>query len=169
MTEQEARGKSQANPKQAAAGLALCQMILADRSLRGNISARDIMIVAPYMAQCEEYVGQLELMGKTAGLADIRVRTVDGVQGGEAPVVILDMTITDRLGFLTKPNRLNVALSRGKSALYVLVNRQSILSLLGIDPGDYTTCIREVMEYAKNYDYFQSNAKLSCAASSYGY
>jgi hypothetical protein len=82
------------------------------RSLHANISARDIMIVAPYMAPCEEYVGQLELMGKSAGLADIRVRTVDGVRGGEAPVVILDMTITDRLGFLTKPNRLNVALSR---------------------------------------------------------
>lgn len=77
------------------------------------------------------------------------------------------MTITDRLGFLTKPNRLNVALSRGKGALYVLVNRQSILSLPGIHRGDHTACIREVMKYAKDNDYFQSNAKLSSAASSY--
>ncbi|CAK4473014.1 unnamed protein product [Aphanomyces euteiches] len=47
--------------------------------------------------------------------------TVDAMQGREADVVVLSCVRTDnKIGFLRNPNRLNVAISRAKEALYIV-------------------------------------------------
>ncbi|CAK4641619.1 unnamed protein product [Aphanomyces euteiches] len=51
----------------------------------------------------------------------VDVITVDAMQGREADVVVLSCVRTDnKIGFLSNPNRLNVAISRAKEALYIV-------------------------------------------------
>ena len=80
---------------------------------RRPLGLSDILIIAPYNAQ----VAALK-----ARLPAARVGTVDKFQGQEAPVVICSLTTSSPeeaprgMEFLYSPNRLNVAVSRAKTA-----------------------------------------------------
>lgn len=82
----------------------------------------DALVVAPYNSQ----VTLIREFLDAAGLTDTRVGTVDKFQGQEAPVVIVSMTASSAadvprgLDFLLNRNRLNVAISRGQWAAYVV-------------------------------------------------
>jgi uncharacterized protein len=84
-----------------------------------NLSAEDILIVAPYNLQ----VHLLERRIRGA-----RVGTVDRFQGQQAPVVILSMCASTGdssprgIPFLFSRNRLNVALSRAETLAIVVAN-----------------------------------------------
>jgi len=81
-----------------------------------DLGQQDVLVVAPYNAQVAEIRTQLA----DAGLAQVRVGTVDGFQGQQAPVVIVSMTASSAedvprgMDFLLSRNRLNVAVSRGQ-------------------------------------------------------
>lgn len=89
------------------------------------LSATDVLVVAPYNAQ----VNLLRNRLAQAGFPDTPVGTVDAFQGQEAPVVVLSMTASARdrvsrgMAFLFDVHRLNVAISRGQVAAYVLRSR----------------------------------------------
>jgi superfamily I DNA and/or RNA helicase len=78
---------------------------------------KDILIVAPYNAQIAEISARIP--GAFAG-------TVDKFQGQEAPVVIFSLTTSSPedaprgMEFLYSLNRLNVATSRGQTAVVVV-------------------------------------------------
>jgi uncharacterized protein len=80
---------------------------------RRPLKLSDILIIAPYNAQ----VAVL-----SARLPGARIGTVDKFQGQEAPVVICSLTTSSPedaprgMAFLYSPNRLNVAVSRAKTA-----------------------------------------------------
>ena len=80
---------------------------------RRPLRLSDILIIAPYNAQ----VAALK-----ARLPEARIGTVDKFQGQEAPVVICSLTTSSPeeaprgMEFLYSPNRLNVAVSRAKTA-----------------------------------------------------
>ena len=82
----------------------------------------DICVITPYNAQ----VGLLRVVLDEAGLVDVPVGTVDRFQGREAPVVIVSMAasahadVSRGIGFLLDRHRLNVAVSRGKWAAYLV-------------------------------------------------
>jgi predicted RecB family nuclease len=82
----------------------------------------DLIVVAPYNAQ-------VDLLRRTltaAGLGDVPVGTVDKFQGQEAAVAIVSLTASSAadvprgISFLLQRNRLNVAISRGKWAAYLV-------------------------------------------------
>ncbi|PSK98842.1 uncharacterized protein CLV63_10466 [Murinocardiopsis flavida] len=81
-----------------------------------EITGTDVMVVAPYNLQ----VRALRQALSDAGMADVRVGTVDRFQGQEAPAVICSMTVSSGaeaargLDFVLSRNRLNVALSRAQ-------------------------------------------------------
>lgn len=56
----------------------------------------------------------------------VEVYTIDSAQGLESDIVILSVTKTRGVGFLANPQRLNVALTRAKKALYVCGNFNSL-------------------------------------------
>lgn len=56
--------------------------------------------------------------------ARITIDTVDGFQGREEDIIILSCVRTENVGFVRSEQRLNVALTRAKSALYVCLNDQ---------------------------------------------
>jgi uncharacterized protein len=81
-----------------------------------ELTAEDVLVVAPYNLQVRALRAALE----AAGLGAVRVGTVDRFQGQEAPAVICSMTVSSAaeaargLDFVLSRNRLNVALSRAQ-------------------------------------------------------
>jgi uncharacterized protein len=82
----------------------------------GPLTAGDILVVAAYNAQVQLIRQELQ----RAGLAGVRVGTVDKFQGQEAPVVVVSMACSAvaeaprGAEFLLNRNRINVAVSRGQ-------------------------------------------------------
>jgi uncharacterized protein len=88
----------------------------------------DVVVITPYNGQ----VGQLRRTLDDAGLADVRVGTVDKFQGQEAAVAILSLAASSHsdvsrgMGFLLDRHRLNVAISRGQHCAYIV--RSTVLT-----------------------------------------
>ena len=84
--------------------------------------AGDFRVVTPYNAQ----VARVREVLDAAGLPEVPVGTVDKFQGQEGVIVFVSMAASARsdvargMRFLLDRNRLNVALSRGKWAAYVV-------------------------------------------------
>ena len=89
---------------------------LARRAL--NAGATSVAAITFYSAQVEAI--QEALTG--SGVHGVRVGTVDGFQGAESDVVILSFVRCGRsIGFLKDFRRLNVALTRAKTALWMVL------------------------------------------------
>ncbi|SFJ64856.1 TM0106 family RecB-like putative nuclease [Cellulomonas sp. KH9] len=86
------------------------------------LTPADVLVVAAYNAQVWTVRQRLD----AAGFTDTRVGTVDRFQGQEAPVVIVTTAASSPaqvprgLDFLLDRNRLNVAVSRGQWAAFVV-------------------------------------------------
>ena len=86
------------------------------------IGQGDVLVVAAYNAQVVLVREHL----KNAGLADVRVGTVDKFQGREAPVVFFSTAASSiddvprGISFLLNRNRVNVAASRAQYAAYIV-------------------------------------------------
>jgi hypothetical protein len=86
-----------------------------------QITGRDILVVAPFNAQVARLDEKLAPRGVAVG-------TVDKFQGQEAPVAIYSLTTSSPeeaprgLEFLYSLNRLNVATSRARCAVFVVAN-----------------------------------------------
>lgn len=85
-----------------------------------ELTARDILVVAPYNAQVTALNARLG--------GNVQVGTVDKFQGAEAPIVIYSMTTSTAedaplgLEFLYSLNRLNVATSRAQALVILVAN-----------------------------------------------
>jgi len=87
-----------------------------------RLTARDVIVVAPYNAQVECLSDALS----EAGLDEIRVGTVDRFQGQEAVIALVSLAASSAddvprgLEFLLMRNRLNVALSRAQWSAHLI-------------------------------------------------
>lgn len=105
---------------------------LINASVGLNLTARlldlfepgNLAIICPYRAQYEVYrrrIRQMEtMMGKD--FRAVQLDTIDGFQGKEAVIVVLDLVVTDNLGFTHELNRLNAALSRARNGSIIITN-----------------------------------------------
>jgi uncharacterized protein len=100
---------------------------LGDQAAR-PLRQSDILVVSPYNMQRTKIAERLT----DAGLADVRVGTVNKFQGLEAPVVFYSMATSSGddlprdVAFLFETNRMNVAISRAQ-CLSVLVASPALL------------------------------------------
>ena len=94
-----------------------------------DVGPEEIIIVAPYNNQVNAIRKALD----QAGFEEVRVGTVDKFQGQERMIVIVSLACSAAddaprgLDFLLDRNRLNVAISRGKSVCY-LIHSRNLLS-----------------------------------------
>jgi superfamily I DNA and/or RNA helicase len=124
----EHHGHSVESPEECAAVVALVKKHLGmpwrDPSTGRDDAIRptDLIVVAPYNAQ-------VDLLRRTLhaeGLGEVPVGTVDKFQGQEAAIAIVSLTASSSadvprgITFLLQRNRLNVAISRGKWAAYLV-------------------------------------------------
>ncbi|MDA7444937.1 TM0106 family RecB-like putative nuclease [Candidatus Pelagibacter ubique] len=96
----------------------------------GQISPKDIMVVAPYNAQANNIRERLNKKYKD----DVRVGTIDLFQGQEAKIVLISMTTSDveslprHKDFFFSRNRLNVAISRAQCVAIIIFNEKLLLA-----------------------------------------
>jgi predicted RecB family nuclease len=123
----EHSGNSVESPEECEAVVALVKSHLGmpwrDPSLGRDdvIRPSDLIVVAPYNAQVDLLRRHLVAEG-----LDVPVGTVDKFQGQEAAIAIVSLTASSAadvprgISFLLQRNRLNVAISRGKWAAYLV-------------------------------------------------
>ncbi|WEW58688.1 hypothetical protein PRK78_004156 [Emydomyces testavorans] len=93
--------------------------------------AKDVCIMTPYKAQKTRIHNALYTLAKLNILPldqHPAVKTIDAMQGDEYPLVIADMVVTDGsrggLGFMSDENRCNVAFTRAKAALLIIMAQE---------------------------------------------
>ncbi|KAK9466782.1 SEN1 N terminal-domain-containing protein [Lipomyces arxii] len=90
-------------------------------------------IVTPYKQQLIELRNTFRSALGMSGVAGIDFNTVDGFQGQEKEIIILSCVRADGgqskgVGFLADVRRMNVALTRAKSSLWIIGNMQSLVT-----------------------------------------
>jgi superfamily I DNA and/or RNA helicase len=101
-----------------------------------------ILILSPYRAQCEVLNGRLQL--EAVDGVEVRVSTVNAVQGREADIVIYTTVRTQGdIDFVADQHQLNVAISRARE-LFVIVGSAWFLSNASPD------LFEDILEYCEN-------------------
>ena len=124
------------------------------KNITGKISAKDIMVVAPYNAQANNIRERLKKKFKD----DVRVGTIDLFQGQEAKVVLISMTTSDveslprHKDFFFSRNRLNVAISRAECVAIIIFNENLLLaSASNIKEMKLINSFCKLLEFKTNY------------------
>ena len=108
---------SRTNPMNVIVDLFVIETVLNAKLFKG----KDICVITPYKQQANLIRQALWRSGndtslRDKGVRDVKVRTVDSMQGNEAAMTILDMVLAKmrkgRYGFVTNKGRLNVSVSR---------------------------------------------------------
>ena len=97
--------------------------------LAANFSSSDITILTPYQAQYRIYNSGIDRMARIHTpwkCKEIVVAKVDGYQGHENEIVILDLVNTIAPGFLHFKNRINLGISRARNGFYLAGNQNAI-------------------------------------------
>ncbi|XP_068331789.1 uncharacterized protein [Pyrus communis] len=95
----------------------------------GSKEKLSIGVVSPYAAQVVEVQ---EKLGKKYDKLDgftVKVKTVDGFQGGEEDIIIMSTVRSSKdqsLEFISKPQRINVSLTRARHCLWILGNERTL-------------------------------------------
>jgi senataxin len=121
--ERNARG-SLCNSYEARTCVTLLELLMASQAR--DARKLSVAILSPYIHQCEliqNLVDPLEIPGTITLL----ISTVDAFQGREADIVIFTCVrdASTTIGFLSDARRMNVALTRARSALWLLCNTQN--------------------------------------------
>lgn len=91
------------------------------RLLSRGITPASIALISPYSAQVQRLRDLLRTAGD--GAEDVDVGSVDGFQGQEREVIVVDLVRSNsdaNIGFLADTRRMNVALTRAKRLLIVV-------------------------------------------------
>jgi uncharacterized protein len=136
-------GNAVASIEEAAEVVAQIRALIGNRwtdphaSIDTQLDQNHILVVAPFNAQVKAVRQALA----EAGLAGVRVGTVDKFQGQEAPVVILTMAASSPeevprgMQFLLSRNRINVAVSRAQW-LAIVIHSPRLTDYLPVTPAE---------------------------------
>ncbi|XP_076897932.1 uncharacterized protein LOC143551363 [Bidens hawaiensis] len=88
-----------------------------------------IGVVSPYAAQVVSIQEKLPKKYEKLDGFSVKVKTIDGFQGGEEDIIILSTVRSNShgsVGFLSSPQRTNVALTRARHCLWILGNERTL-------------------------------------------
>lgn len=124
---QSAQNKSLRNLAEVSCAYSL--FLFLKKSFPQVLKNSSIGIISPYKAQVEELRRKfVSMIGEQANLIDFN--TVDGFQGQEKDIIILSCVRAQGdnggVGFLSDIRRLNVAITRAKSSLWILGHAYSL-------------------------------------------
>ncbi|KAK2635965.1 hypothetical protein Ddye_030757 [Dipteronia dyeriana] len=89
----------------------------------GSNKMLSIGVVSPYSAQVLAIKNRLEDKYESSDGFAVKVKSVDGFQGGEEDIIIISTVRSNAggsIGFLSNPQRVNVALTRARQCLWIL-------------------------------------------------
>ncbi|KAJ3708111.1 hypothetical protein LUZ61_011816 [Rhynchospora tenuis] len=120
-------GRSLRNPIEVAVVVHIVKKLFIESvNLEQNLA---VGVVSPYNVQVKLIQ---EKLGKTYDLYGgfkVKVRSIDGFQGGEEDIIIFSTVrsnSTGSIGFLSNINRTNVTLTRAKHCLYIIGNATTL-------------------------------------------
>lgn len=125
--QQSEQTKSFFNDQEARVALELVEKlmnILPDNQFKGRIG-----IISPYKEQIRSLRNVFQRKWGSTILNEIDFNTVDGFQGQEKEIIIMSCvraSSTGSVGFLSDIRRMNVALTRARTTLWILGNKQSL-------------------------------------------
>ncbi|XP_028393069.1 probable helicase senataxin isoform X2 [Dendronephthya gigantea] len=140
--EQNSPCGSLCNPVESGLVVEICSM------LQREVSENHFGIITPYRAQVNLIRNRLA----QSGLKNVEVDTVDGFQGREKDFVIMSCVRAGKdphrgIGFLADRTRLNVALTRAKYSLIILLNVNSLET-----NTDWRACIDDARKRGVLFD-----------------
>nr|GEW37032.1 UvrD-like helicase, ATP-binding domain, P-loop containing nucleoside triphosphate hydrolase [Tanacetum cinerariifolium] len=86
-------------------------------------------VVSPYTAQVVSIQEKLASKYEKLDGFSVKVKSIDGFQGGEEDIIILSTVRSNShgsVGFISSPQRTNVALTRAKHCLWILGNERTL-------------------------------------------
>ncbi|TXG56681.1 hypothetical protein EZV62_017994 [Acer yangbiense] len=95
----------------------------------GSNKKLSIGVVSPYAAQVLAIKDRLGDEYESSDGFSVKVKTVDGFQGGEEDIIIISTVRSNAggsIGFLSKPQRVNVALTRARHCLWILGSERTL-------------------------------------------
>ncbi len=95
------------------------------KTLLKTFESKHLAIISPYQAQQKVYycaLYQLQSKLKKKDLQAIQNKTIDSFQENEADIIILNLVITKKLGFMQEMNRLNIALTQTWDGLMMITD-----------------------------------------------
>jgi regulator of nonsense transcripts 1 len=136
----ELPGKSKENPGQAELCVHICKLLTSRPN--GQAISQSIVVLSPYTRQAEVLKRMLSSIPH-----NIDVSSIDGFQGREADIIVfVTVRCNDHreIGFLKDMRRMNVALTRAKSALVVVGNRATLTE--GTADGEASSMWRRMLD-----------------------
>ncbi|KAF6160731.1 hypothetical protein GIB67_035932 [Kingdonia uniflora] len=97
----------------------------------GSKNKLSIGIISPYNAQVTAIQGRLGQKYENVKDFHVKIKSVDGFQGGEEDIIIISTVRSNSggaIGFLSNPQRTNVALTRAKHCLWILGNGATLVN-----------------------------------------
>ncbi|XP_011091752.2 uncharacterized protein LOC105172113 [Sesamum indicum] len=88
-----------------------------------------IGLISPYAAQVVAIRGKLHQTFQNHEKFKVKVKSIDGFQGGEEDIIIISTVRSNNggsIGFLSSPQRTNVALTRARHCLWILGNERTL-------------------------------------------
>lgn len=102
------------------------EKMLGHKAIAGKVG-----IISPYKQQVNLLKKVFETQLGSLALKDIDFNTIDGFQGQEKDIIMISCVRAEQdahgVGFLSDTRRMNVAITRAKSALWVLGNESSLV------------------------------------------
>ncbi|KAJ4710306.1 UvrD-like Helicase, ATP-binding domain, P-loop containing nucleoside triphosphate hydrolase [Melia azedarach] len=95
----------------------------------GSKQKISVGILSPYSAQVGTIQEKLESKYENKDGFSVKVKSIDGFHGGEEDIIIMSAVRSNRsgsIGFLSKPQRVNVALTRARHCLWILGNARTL-------------------------------------------
>jgi len=95
------------------------------KTLLKTFKSKHLAIISPYWAQQKVYycaLYQLQSKLKKKDLRAIQNKTIDSFQENETDIIILNLVITKKLGFMQEMNQLNIALTQAWDSLMMITD-----------------------------------------------
>ncbi|XP_058090435.1 uncharacterized protein LOC131236918 [Magnolia sinica] len=121
-------GNSRKNMVEVAVVLKIIRSLF--KSWDGMGQSLSIGVVSPYSAQVNAIQEKIANQYEMHNGFSLKVRSVDGFQGGEMDIIILSTVRSNSkgsVGFLANFNRTNVALTRARHCLWILGNASTLI------------------------------------------
>ncbi|KAK3421353.1 hypothetical protein EUGRSUZ_G02006 [Eucalyptus grandis] len=101
------------------------------RAWNGSEEDLTVGVISPYRAQVAAVLANLGKEYENVKGFMVKVKSVDGFQGGEEDIVILSTVRSNsrgNIGFLSSSKRTNVALTRARYCLWILGNEKTLMN-----------------------------------------
>nr|XP_043619791.1 helicase SEN1-like [Erigeron canadensis] len=126
--EKDDNGQSQRNMVEAALVIKIVQNLF--RACHKSKEKLSIGVLSPYAAQVATIQEKLACKYEKLDGFSVKVKSIDGFQGGEEDIVILSTVRSNEcgsVGFVSSLQRMNVALTRARHCLWILGNERTLV------------------------------------------